>query len=162
MSENAVYKESHLPIGLPKGSILSENVVKKEYRQNQMALKARIKHRTQSLQSYKQHLKNGTFPKRMKSIKPYPKMDTPQTQAKVIEACQLVDKVILGQMIQEQTLKLKEDQDSLQTIKKTRLQQRQASRKEPTVIQLQRELKDLQAKYRDLSQKLMKQESPES
>ena len=157
MSENVVHKESHLPIGLPKGSILSENVVKKEYRQNQMALKARIKHRTQSLQSYKQHLKNGTFPKRMRSIKPYPKMDTPQAQAKVNESCQLVDKVILGQMIQEQTLKLKEDQDSLQTIKKAR-----KLVKEPTVLQLQRELKDLKAKYRDLSQKLMKQESPES
>ena len=155
MSENAVHKESHLPIGLPKGSILSDNKMKREYRQNQMALKARIKYRTQSLQSYKQHLKNGTFPKRMKSIKPYPKMDTPKAQAKVNEACQLVEKVILGQMIQDQTLKLKEDQDSLQTIKKAR-------KLKPTVLQLQRELKELQAKYRDLSQKLMKQESPES
>ena len=148
---------------------MSDNVMKKEYRQNQMALNARIKYRTQSLQSYKQHLKNGTFPKRMKSIKPYPKMDTPQAKAKVNEACQLVDKVILGQMIQDQALKLKEDQDSLQMIKKARLQQRQQrqARKlviDPTVVQLQRDLKELQAKYTELCQKLtpVKQEPQES
>ena len=89
-----------------------EGKTMKEYRQKQLALKARIKHRTHSLQGYKQHLKNGTFPKRMKSIKPYPKMDTPQAQARVNEACQQVDKVILDQMVHEQALKLKQDQES--------------------------------------------------
>ena len=50
-------------------------------------------------------------------------METPKAQAIVNEACQQVDKVILGQMIQEQALKLKQDQDSCQTLKKERLQQ---------------------------------------
>ena len=83
----------------------------------------------------------------MKSIKPYPQMETPKAQAIVNEACQQVDKVILGQMIQEQALKLKQDQDSCQTLKKERLQQRKQRKaeREPkksmiTVVQLQREL----------------------
>ena len=122
-----------------------------------MALKARIKYREHALQDYKQHLKNGTFPKRIKSIKPYPTMDTPEAQAKVNEACQQVDKIILDHMIQEQERKLKEDQDSLQTIKKTCSQQRQqhkARKLEPAMVHLQRELKELQAKYTELCQKL--------
>ena len=112
-----------------------------------MTINARIKYREHTLQDYKQHLRNGTFPKRIKSLKPYPKMDTPEAQAKVNEACQQVDKIILEHMIQEQERKLKEDQDSLQTIKKAR-------KLEPTMVQLQRELKELQAKYTELCQKL--------
>ena len=132
-----------------------------------MALKARIKHRVQSLQSYKQHLKNGTFPKRMKSIKPYPTMDTPQAQAKVNEACQQVDKVLLDQMVYEQALKLKQDQESYETLRKQQQEARQQRKtktlettktnpKKPmiTVLQLQQELKDLQSKYKELCQKL--------
>ena len=143
----------------------------KEYQQKQIALKARIKYREHSLQHLSGHLKNGTFPKRMKSIKPYPKMDTPQAQTIVNQACQHVDKVILGQMIQDQALKFKQDQDSLQTMKKARLQQRQQRKAERdpknsmiTVVQLQRELRDLQAKYTELCQKLtpVKQEPQES
>ena len=153
---------------------MSVNVMKKEYRQNQIALKARIKHRENSLQQLSGHLTNGTFPKRMKSIKPYLTMETPQAQTIVNEACQQVDKVILGQMIQDQALKLKQDQDSLQTIKKARLQQQQQRKarkleRDPknsmiTVVQLQRELRDLQSKYTELCQKLtpVKQEPQES
>ena len=148
-----------------------EGKTRREYRQNQMALKARIKHRTQSLQGYKQHLKNGTFPKRMKSIKPYPKMDTPQAQARVNEACQQVDKVILDQMVYEQALKLKQDQESYETLRKQQQearQQRQAPKplrkqqhastaqhpQTSTMAELQRELKDLQSKYTELCKKL--------
>ena len=148
---------------------MSDNVMKREYRQNQMALKARIKHRTQSLQSYKQHLKNGTFPKRMKSLKPYPKMDTPQAQAKVNEACQLVDKVILDQMIYEQALKLKQDQESYDDLRQQQQEARQQRMaplkkhhpKTSFLAELQRDLKDLQTKYTELCQKLtpVKQES---
>ena len=139
-----------------------------------MVLKARIKYREHALHFYKQHLGNGTFPKRMKSIKPYPKMDTPEAQTIVNEACQQVDKVILDQLIQEQERKLKQDQDSCQSLKKERLQQRKQRKagnlkKEPqnamvTVVQLQRELRDLQAKYTELCQKLtpVKQEPQES
>ena len=132
-----------------------------------MALKARIKHRVQSLQSYKQHLKNGTFPKRMKSIKPYPTMDTPQAQAKVNEACQQVDKVLLDQMVYEQALKLKQDQESYESLRKQQQEARQQRKTKTlettktnpkklmnTVLQLQQELKDLQAKYKELCQKL--------
>ena len=167
MSENMVHKESHLPIGLPKGSILSENVVKKECRQKQIALKARIKYREHALQGYKRHLKQGTFPKRVKSLKPYPKMDSLKAQAVINDGCQLVEKIILEQMIQDQVENLKQDQASLDLLKKER-QQHKAKKipktdpKTPTMLQLQHELKDLQAKYTDLSQKLMKQEPQES
>ena len=125
-------------------------------------LKARIKHGEHALQGYKQHLKNGTFPRRMKSIKPYPKMNTPEAQTIVNTACDQVQGVILDQMIQEQELKLKQDQDSYQAIRQQRegvRQQRTATqfpkraKKEPqtpTVLQLQQELRDLQSKYRVL------------
>ena len=79
---------------LPKKTML------KDYRHKQLAVKARIKYREHNLKGFKQHLKNGTFPRRMKSIKPYPKMETPEAQTIVNEACQQVDKVILDQMIQ--------------------------------------------------------------
>ena len=153
---------------------MSESITEKtlkEYQQKQIALKARIKYREHTLKHLSGHLKNGTFPKRMKCIKPYPKMETPEAQTIVNEACQQVDKVILGQMIQEQALKLKQDQDSCQTLKKERLhqrKQRKATVKKSmiTVVQLQRELGDLQSKYTELYQKLnnapVKQESPES
>ena len=153
---------------------MSESVTEKtlkEYRQKQIALKARIKYREHTLKHLSGHLKNGTFPKRMKSIKPYPQMETPKAQAIVNEACQQVDKVILGQMIQEQALKLEQDQDSCQTLKKERLQQRKQRKATVrksmiTVVQLQRELGDLQSKYTELYQKLnnapVKQESQES
>ena len=66
---------------LPKKTML------KDYRQKQLAVKARIKYREHTLQGFKQHLKNGTFPRRMKSIKPCPKMETPEAQAIVNAAC---------------------------------------------------------------------------
>ena len=152
---------------------MSESVTEKtlkEYRQKQIALKARIKYREHTLKHLSGHLKNGTFPKRMKSIKPYPQMDTPEAQTIVNEACQQVDKVILGQMIQEQALKLKQDQDSFQTLKKERQEQRKQCKatvkKEPTMLQLQRELRDLQSKYTLLYQKMertpVKEEPQES
>ena len=148
---------------------MSVNVMKKEYRQKQIALKTRIKNREHTLKQLSGHLKNGTFRKRMKSVKPYPKMDTSEAQTIVNEACQQVDKVILDQLIQEQALKLKQDRDSCENLKKERLQQRKQRKarklvKEPTVVQLQRELRDLQSKYTELCQKLtpVKQEPQES
>ena len=147
-----------------------------ECRQKLIALNARIKYRENALKGFKQHLKQGTFPRRVKSIKPYPKMDTPEAQNVVNAACEEVNKIILDQLIQEQTLKLKQDQDCYQTLKKVRQDQRQASKaktlktlnKEPKktpkvlVLQLQRELKDLQTKYMKLEQTLKKQEPQES
>ena len=165
-----------LYVGLHRGNMMTESVrstkteknptTLKEYRQKRMMLNARIKYREHNLKGFKQHLKNGTFPKRMKSIKPFPKMDTPEAQAIVNEACCEVNKIILDQMIQEQALKLKQDQESYQTLKKERQQQREgkqnkthqtkATKKSPmiTVVQLQQELKDLQSKYTLLCEKL--------
>lgn len=132
----------------------------KDYRQKLLMLKARIKHGVHALQGYKQHLKNGTFSRRMKSIKPYPKMNTPEAQTIVNTACDQVQGVILDQMIQEQ--ELKQDQDSYQAIRQQREGVRQQckatqfpkrAKKEPqtpTVLQLQQELRDLQSKYRVL------------
>ena len=137
--------------------------MKKESQQKQIALKARIKYREHALQGYKRHLKQGTFPKRMKSLKPYPKMNTPKAQGVINEACQRVEKIILEYMIQDQAENLKQDQTSLDLLNKEQrkaktLKQTKTDQPMVTVLQLQRELKDLQAKYTDLSQKLMKQE----
>ena len=138
---------------LPKKTML------KDYRQKQLAVKARIKYREHTLQGFKQHLKNGTFPRRMKSIKPYPKMETPEAQAIVNEACDQAQSVILDQIIQEEEKKLSQDQDSCQTMRKQREGARQQRKthqnpKKPTVAQLQRELRDLPTKYTLLCQKL--------
>ena len=136
---------------------------KKEFRLQQMSLKARIKHREKSFQTLSAHLKQGTFPKRMKSIKPYPKMETPEAQARVNEACQQLEKVILGEMVQDQALKLQQEQERYDDLRQQRVEERQqhkaqttdkatqspklAKKERMTVRQLQQELRDLQAKY---------------
>ena len=145
--------KTHLPRG-----IRSEN-----YQQQYSLLLTRIKYRESAIQALKDHLKNGTFPKRMKSLKPYPIMETPETQAVVNEACQQAEKVLIEQRIQEYECKLQEDRASLQTLKETRRQQRQqrmASKvadkppKKVSMSQFQQELRDLQTKYTELSEKL--------
>ena len=154
---------------------MSINAMKKESRQKQIALKARIKYREHTLKHLSCHLKNGTFPKRMKSVKPYPKMDTPEAQTIVNEACQQVDKVILGQMVHEQALKLKQDQDSYQTLKKERQHRVTPESDVQTMIlaTLRKENSDLRTKnvvlnrkYTRLSRKMgrspVKQEPQES
>ena len=145
---------------LPKGFRL-EN-----YQHQYSLLLNRIKYRETAIQALNQHLKNGTFPKRMKSLKPYPTMETPETQAVVNEACQQAEKVLIAQRMQEYERKLQEDRASLQTLKETRRQQRQQMlaekmtqppkpSKKVTVSQLQQELRDLQTKYTELSEKLI-------
>ena len=131
----------------------------KGYRQKLMTIKARIKYREHTLKGFKKHLKNGTFPQRMKSIKPYPKMSSPEAQAIVNAAGDQVQSVILDQMIQEEEKKLSQDQDSYQTMRKQREGDRQQLKapkktKKPTVAQLQQELADLQSKYTQLCSKL--------
>lgn len=95
----------------------------------------------------------------MKSIKPYPKMSSPEAQAIVNTACDQVQCVILDQMIQEEQKKLTQDQDMYQTL----LVQQQGDRqqlkkpkkpKKSTVAQLQQELAELQSKYAELCTKL--------
>ena len=62
----------------------------KQYRQKLMTIKARIRYREQAIKNFRKHLKNGTFPQRMKSIKPYPKMSSPEAQKIVNAACDQV------------------------------------------------------------------------
>ena len=135
----------------PVKSEPSEKSVKtklKEYRQKLMTIKARIRYREQAIKNFRKHLKNGTFPQRMKSIKPYPKMSSPEAQNIVNAACDQV-----------QQRKLTEDQDSYQAL----LDQRQGDRqqlkkpqksKKPTMAQVQQELTELQSKYAQLCTKL--------
>ena len=62
----------------------------KQYRQKLMTIKARIRYREQAIKNFRKHLKNSTFPQRMKSIKPYPKMSSPEAQKIVNAACDQV------------------------------------------------------------------------
>ena len=150
--------ETHLPIGLGSTKTLS----RKEYLQQYSLLHVRIRQREQAIHKLKQHLKHGTFPKNMKTLKPYPKMENPQTQAKVNEVCQQAEKVILEQKLQDYECKQEGDRTKLQALKEARRKQRQQQKAAPapkpsktvSVSQLQQELRDLQAKYTELSQKL--------
>ena len=131
----------------------------KGYRQKLVTIKARIRYREQTINGFRKHLKNGTFPQRMKSIKPYPKMQSSEAQAIVNAACDQVQSVILDQMIQEEEKKLSQDQNSYQTMKDQRKGDRQQLKtpkkpKKLTVAQLQQELTDLQSKYTQLCSKL--------
>ena len=77
----------------------SKEKTMKEKRQKCMTIQARIKWRQRVIKAFTKHLKNGTFPKRMKSIRPYPKMGSPESQAIVNAACDQVQCVILDQII---------------------------------------------------------------
>ena len=130
----------------------------KGYRQKLMTVRARVKYQQRVLKEFRRHLKHGTFPKRMKSIKPYPKMDTPEAQKVVDAACDQVQCVILDQKILELEKKLKEDQVTCQSLMEQRCQDRQhlIPKKPPklTIAKLKAELADLQQKYAELSTKV--------
>lgn len=83
-----------------------------------MTIKVRMKYQEHTLKGFKQHLKNGTLPSRVKTIKPYPKMETPEAQTIVNAACDDAKRIILDQMIQEEEQRLSQDQDSYQAIRK--------------------------------------------
>ena len=128
-------------------------------------LNMRIRQREQAVRELKQHLEKGTFPKRMNFLKSHPPMETPEGIAKVKEALQQVARAILVEKVQDYERKLQGDRASLQTLKETRRKQRQQKlaekatqtlkpSKKVTVLQLQKELRDLQAKYTELAQKL--------
>ena len=128
------------------------------YRQRMQAVQARMKYREKLIKGFRLHQQKGTFPKRIKSLKPYPKMSTPESQAIVNAACQQVECVVLDQMIAEEEMKLKQDQTECQSLKKEReADLSQTQRKKPkmmTALELQQELKELQAKYSKLWDKL--------
>ena len=132
----------------------SKKTTLKEKRQKRMTVQARIKYREQSLKNFRKHLKNGTFPQRMKSIKPYPKMGSPETQAIVNAACDQVQCVILDQMILDEEKKLLKDQEHYQTLMDQKLRTGVKKMKKPTVAQLQKELAELHAKYSEVCTQL--------
>ena len=115
--------------------------------QKRMTVQARIKYRERVIKNFRKQLNNGTFSKRMKSIKPYPKMGSPESQAIVNAACDQVQCVILDQMIQVGEKKLVQDQEHYQTLQDQKLRARVNTLKKPTVVQLQKELAELHAKY---------------
>lgn len=132
----------------------------KGYRQKLMSIKARIRYREQTIRGFRKHLKNGTIPKRIKSLLPSPKWRH-LSQVIVNAACDQVQSVILDQMMQEEEKKVSHDQDSYQTVKDQREGTRQKFKtptnpRKPTVAQLQHELADLQSKYTQLCTKLEK------
>lgn len=133
----------------------TKSIMKKQqsYRQKMQAVQARMKYREKLIKGFRQHLQKGTFPKRFKSLKPYPKMSTPESQAIVNAACQQVECVILDQMIQEEEIKLKQDQSLCQTLKEER-NPAKTSKKSMSMVQLKQELKELQTKYSELCRKL--------
>ncbi|PFX12839.1 hypothetical protein AWC38_SpisGene23135 [Stylophora pistillata] len=55
------------------------------------AVHARVKYQENVLKEYKKHAENGTFPKRLKSTKSYPKMQSPEAQKRVNEAYHQVE-----------------------------------------------------------------------
>ena len=157
-------KESNTDLGEPPESAEKSLIVKRKklrsYRQKAQALQARIKYREKAIQGIQQHLKRGTFPKRFKSLKPYPKMDSLESQAVVNAACQQVECLVLDQTILDEEKKLTQEHAEYQALKELRLRERSPRVKTPrkpskmSVTQLRLELTDLQSKYTQLCQQL--------
>ena len=111
----------------------------------QTAIYSRIKYRERRIQSLKTHLQKGTFPPRMKSIKPIPKMETPESQRIVTAACEQAQRVLLDQMLVEEEKKLTKEQGLFQWKKK---------RSKPSITQVLKDLQELQDKYHHVCQVL--------
>ena len=158
MTTPEILTYSSQPIEKPMGTKLkSKKRSSQKFRQKLQTLQARIKYREQAIKGMKQHLQKGTFPKRFKSLKPYPKMYTAESQAIVNAACQQVESVIFDQTTLDEEMKLAEDKKMYQTMKEERkveLSQVPRKSKMLTALQLQQELKDLQSKYAELCSKL--------
>ena len=92
-------------VDMPEPTEKTKKAVLTGYRQKLMTIKARIRYREHALKTFRKHLKNGTFPQRMKSIRPYPKMNSSEGQAVVNAACDQVHCVILDQMILDEEKK---------------------------------------------------------
>ena len=148
---------SELPEKNMETTVKSKKSTLKSYRQKLQAIQARIKYREKAIKGFKNHLKKGTFPKRFKSLRPYPKMESPETQAVVNAACEQVHCVILDQMLLDEEKKLVQDQTSYQAMKKERESTRSQLPRKPqkmSVAQLMQELTELQSKYAQLYQQL--------
>ena len=148
---------SELPEKNMETTVKSKKSTLKSYRQKLQAIQARVKYREKAIKGFKNHLKKGTFPKRFKSLRPYPKMESPETQAVVNAACEQVHCVILDQMLLDEEKKLVQDQTSYQPMKKERESTRSQLPRKPqkmSVAQLMQELTDLQSNYAQLYQQL--------
>ena len=151
--ENSVITDPSQPVEKPINSKMkSKKRTSQSFRQKLQTLQARIKYREQVIKGMRNHLHKGTFPKRFKSIRPYPKMGFPESQVIVNAACQQVECLILDQMVLDEEKKLAEDQNSYQVMKEERKSElTQVPRKTISVVQLQQELADLQSKYTELA-----------
>jgi len=150
---------------ISSSAMCSDKTALRKTRQKRLALQARIKYREQTIKAFQRHLKQGTFPKRMKSIKPYPKMNTSQGQTVVNEACDHVQRVILDQMLVEEQQKLVQEQDMYQTLKEQPRPKRVDSKKpkppkKSSVTQLQEELTLLQSSVAQLCSLLDSSKTP--
>lgn len=152
---SALEEDNSMEMSEPTEKTTTTVTTLKDYRQKLMATHARIKYRERTIKGFKNHLKKGTFPQRMKSIKPYPKMSSSESQAIVNAACDQVQCVILDQMIQEEERKLVEDQDQYQTLKVQRDSDRPQLKtpkkpKKLPMTTLQQELADFQSEFTQL------------
>ena len=137
----------------------TKKTLQRKQKLKQMSIHARIKYREKVIKQFRNHLKQGTFPKRFKSLRPYPKMNSPEAQAIVNAACDQVQNVVLDQMILDEEKKLTQEQEEYQILKEQRLSERPQLNKPKkpkmmTVVQLRQELADLQSKYTQLCSKL--------
>ena len=134
-------------------ALKSKKSTLKSYRQKLQAIQARIKYREKAIKGFRHHLKKGTFPKRFKSLRPFPKMDSPESQTIVNAACEQVHCIILDQMILDEEKKLVQDQTSYKALRKEREGERSQLPRQPkkmSIVQLRQELIDLQSKYAQL------------
>ena len=158
MSDITIIKE-HPAVDMSEPTEKTKKAALRGYWQKLMTIKGRIRYREHALKTFRKHLKNGTFPQRMKSIKPYLKMNSPEAQAVVNAACDQLQRVILDQMILDEEKKLTEDQESYEVLKVQWQGDRQQLKKpkkpkKSTMAQLQQELTDLQSKYAQLCKQL--------
>ncbi|PFX11583.1 hypothetical protein AWC38_SpisGene24627 [Stylophora pistillata] len=98
------------------------------------AVHARVKYQENLLKEYKKHAENGTIPKRLKSMKSYPKMQSPKAQKRVNETYHQVECTVLDQAIQEIEKNLAAHKEQYQSLLQQRRSERQVleGRKEKT------------------------------
>ena len=113
-----------------------------------MASRTRLYYHEQKLKRFQDHLKQGTYPKRVR-LSPYPKMKTPKGQALIDEACDEVKQIMLIQMIAEAPQALAQEQKvykSLEEKKPKTKEEKQAIK----IKTLQKELNCMRAQLSDL------------
>lgn len=151
----AMEENTALKLSQPKEN--TEKALLRKNRHTLMASHARIKFHDRTIKAFKKHLKEGTFPKRFKSLRPFPKMASPEAQPIVNAACEAcqVQCVNLQQMLLEQEKKLAKEQALKVQRKRERKRLQKAKKpKKPTVAEKQQVLVELHARYDELCSKL--------